>query len=225
MALTAGNLVTRLAQTLRDDTNVHWTETEALSYLSDAQRAAVQIRPEIYPTTQVVALAAGTKQSIPNDAFSLIDVVRNMGTGSTPGRAIRSIDRSTLDHADPNWHSATGDAVVQHYTYDIRARREFYVYPPQPNVPQRVELVYAKTPAEITASSDALSLDDMYEPLLLSYMLHRAYAKQLPMEAARGGANTERSDMYYKMFLEGLMGGRSAQEVLSPSSQAEQLMR
>ena len=202
----ASSLIDRAALALSDTDNVRWPRDELLEHLSDALRACVLKRPESNPVTVTVPLVAGTKQSLPEDAFVLIDSTRNMGWGTaatdatvTPGRAIRPTERSSLDAAYPDWHTeqpytfATWRA--RSFLYDIRNRRTYYVQPgvtpapteaPEPDetdyrgASRYIEVVYAKIPDELAAEADTIPLDDIYEPPLLAYMLHRAYGKSSP---------------------------------------------
>ena len=166
----------------------------------------------------MIRCAGGTRQLIPENGFKLLDVVRNMGTpvswvetapytGTVPGYAIRSVDRSTLDHTDPEWHRpALLTTEVLHYSYDTRDRRGFYVYPAQPEAQatrQLVEIIYAASPNELTNLADVIGLDDVYQPALLSYILHRAYAKDIPVEGMNAG---QRAAAYFQQFMVTLMG-------------------
>ena len=218
--ITAQQIVDRAAQTLYDETNIQWSTDELLRHLSDAQRAAVLHLPEINPVASVVPLIAGTRQMIPADGFKLIDVVRNMGEdGQTPGRAIRMIDRSALDHTNEEWHVVTESQPVKHFAYDTRDRRGFYVFPGGFAPLLRIEIIYAAAPPELTDLSRTIGLDDVYQPVLLSYMLHRAYAKDLPVQLRAA----DRSAMYFQQFILTLTGQKPEDERLHPLQQ-EQLI-
>lgn len=205
MALTAQAVLTRAGRALNDTGMTRWSEAELLEYLSDAQRAAVQIRPETNSVTITHPLAPGTRQAIPDDGYILIDAVRNMGeAGDTPGRVITPVERAALDQVNPSWHSATANGVVTNFIYDIRNRRQFYVSPPQPDPAHRIEIIYAKMPEEITAAADALGLDDIYLPALTAYVLHMAYIKDIPAE----GQGPQRSGAFLDKF-QALMIGKA----------------
>ena len=219
MALTAGQVLNRARRSLNDFSAVRWTDEELLEYLSDAQRAAVEMRPEINPVVTVIQLVAGTLQSLPADGFTLHDVIRGMGVdGMTPGRAIRPIDRSTFDRDSPYWHSEAASIETRAFTYDTRVRKNFYVRPPQPAInPGQVEIAYSAIPSDLTDVADPLTLDDIYQPALLSYTLHRAHLKDVPEE----GQNITRSGAYYTQFVDALMGAQRADERLHPLQQKE----
>ena len=216
MALTAQQIIDRAKQTLNDPDAVQWPESELLGYLSDAQRAAVQIRPEVNPFTVEQALLEGSRQTIPSDGFVLLEVVRNMG-----GRAISMVDKYFLDRWQKNWHTADSNAQVKNYTYDSRNRKVFYVLPPQPSVGGTVEIVYSKIPNELSAIGDEIELDDIYQPALLAYVLYRAFVKDLAAE----GQSLERSNAYYTLFLAALGERDQADRRIHPTLPGEMRRR
>ena len=217
--ITAQQIVTRAQRTLYDETGIQYPPEELLEHLSDAQRASVLHLPEINPVALVIQTDAGTRQTIPGNGFKLIDVIRNMGSsGTVPGRAIRSIDRSSLDHTASAWHELGDDVLtpIEHYSYDTRDRRGYYIYPAQPVTAgnrQRIEIVYSAAPIELLTLNAVISLDDVYQPALLSYVLHRAYAKDIPME---GVDSMQRAMAYFQQFMVTLTGQTEDDRRLHP---------
>lgn len=227
MALAVGPILARLSNNaLNDADNATWPLDDLRAYLSEGQRAAVLLRPEVNPDTRTVQLVPGTRQSIPSDAYLLLDVVRNMGAdGRTPGRVVTPSERSALDKPDPDWQKAeNADDDVVNWMYDIRNRKTFYVSPPQPDPANHLEIVVAGSPPQILTEAqsiltpdareaaglsrdDALGIDDIYEPALICYVLHRAFAKDTSHEGATGG----RSSMYMQWFV-GLITGNADQK-------------
>ena len=123
------------------------------------------------------------------------------GTRLVPKRAATPTDQENLDQADPEWHTdininVEGDEntvivnVIQNFVYDIRNRIVFYNYPyvlqaqdadadeGLPYIPHcYLEIIYATVPDDIAAIGDNITVDDVYEPALVNYMLHRACGK------------------------------------------------
>lgn len=218
--ITAGNIVRR-ANIQLQGTRIEWTDVELMLYLSDAQREAVMLRPDINPKVANMALDPGSRQAIPSDAFSILNVVRNMGTqGTTPGKAIKAAKWDDLDRSLPNWHETTA-LVVNQYVYDAEKSRDiFYVYPAQPTgATQVVELIYSAIPPEMEALSDVITLSDTYQPLLLVYVLHRALTKTVSSLALQR-ARIELSNMYYEKFRTMLLGQKESELKLDPLRQA-----
>ena len=214
--LTAAKVIGRAARALNDPDMVAWTEAELLEFLSDAQRAAVLVRPEVNPVTKPLQLVAGTKQTLPDDAFVLIEATRNMGVdGTAPGRSVTPTSRASLDQTGSTWHLEDPDqdpddiGVVTNFVYDIRNRKTFWVSPPQPeDNPHQLEIVIAKIPAEILAVATTLEVDDIYQPALLAYMLHRAHVKDVAIE----GQGIQKSNTYFTWFMTLLLGKADEQE-------------
>lgn len=131
--ITAQALIDRCNKALFDESGVRWPENYLLEYLSDGQRQVVLLQPEAYPTNEVVKLVPGTKQTIPDGAYTFITAIRNMDIdGRTPKRACRKMERAIIDHNIPHWHESRPDVIAKHFIYETRDRRNFYVFPPQP---------------------------------------------------------------------------------------------
>jgi hypothetical protein len=185
---------------LNDTGFVHWTSAELLSYLNAGQVEIATLVPNANATVSVVQLVSGAKQSAPADSIRIIEFIRNMGVnGSTPGNAIREVERKDMDAYVPGWSSVTADAAVVHVMYDAEDDNQtFYVYPPQPAVsPGQIELIYAKIPAAIANSNAGtkITLDDYYANALLDYVLYRAFGKD-----SEYGNQAARSQNHYQAF-------------------------
>jgi hypothetical protein len=194
----AKNIIATASGILQDKGFDKWDRTDFLEYLNGGQREVVFIKPSAYTLNQVVQMQPGTKQSLPSGGILLLDVMRNMGpTKAMPGRVPREIKREIIDRENPNWHADTANATVLHWIYDDRDPRNYYVYPPQPNTGMgSLELLNSAAPPEIASEDDPITLDDIYEPALLNYLLFRAYS--IDAEYAREDAT---AGAYYKMFL------------------------
>ena len=203
MTTSIEELITEASTTLGDLEQIRWPATELLKYLSDAQRAAVLLKPEINPNVMDFQLASSSKQTLPDDAFILIDVTANVDVNNnvrTIGEVISPVDRKTLDQSFPLWNRLDASATVtpENYVYDIRNRKSFYLYPVRVfSNRDHIELIYAKTPAELTPDDTATELDAIYRPALLAYMLHRALAKKTDNPAESG---FEDSVAYFNQF-------------------------
>lgn len=183
---------------LSDTAATRWTSAELLSWLNAGQIEIATRVPNSNSVTTVIQLIAGAKQTLPVDALRAIEFVRNMGaTGTTPGAAIWPIDRKDMDAYWPNWSSDTANVVVQHALYNAEDDNEtFYVWPPQPATGMnQIEIIYAKTPAYLTATTQNITLSDYYRNPLLDYVLYRAFNKD-----AEYANQADRSARHYKAF-------------------------
>lgn len=187
--VTVASVITKVQTILQDTTGIRWPDSELLGWLNDGQREIVLYKPNAFVKNTSVKLASGTKQTLPADGVQLIDVVRNMGTGgATPGRAIRITMREILDSQVPGWHASTADAEVKHYMYTVLDPKTYYVYPPQPSTAQNyVELVYGAAPTDAILSG-TITLDDIYQTILVDYCLYRAYSKDTEFAADQNRA-------------------------------------
>lgn len=211
MAITAAEVITRASDIIQDQTNVRWPQAELLRYLNDGRREICIVRPDIYATTTVLTLAAGTKQAIPADGRRLLDVIRNMASDAvTPGRAVRIVEREVLDAQLPDWHSESSGAT-KHFMFDERSPKDFYVYPPAASG-AKLQVAYSKTPVEITSLNTELSDEDIYTGALVDYICYRAFSKD-----AEYAGNVDRSALHYGQFRNALIGGRKTDYVSSPN--------
>lgn len=179
----ASDIISRVRIVLNDLAGTHWADSELLSWINDGQLLVAVIRPDSVARTAAVELVAGSKQSIPADGIRLLDAVRNVG-----GRAIRIIDRDTLDLFDANWHKATA-GEIKHYVYDNRVPMDFYVYP-NAKAGQQIEITYSKTPAKAATTGSTLAVADIYQDIIVNYVLFRAYSKDAEHAANAALAST-----------------------------------
>lgn len=214
--ITAQSVVDKVQVILQDTTGVRWPDSELLDWLNDGQREIVLYKPNAFIKNLAVRMAAGTKQSLPADGVQLIDVVRNMGTnGTTPGRAVRITMREVLDSQIPDWHSETPSSVVKHYVYSLLDPKNFYVYPPQPAAGQgHLEIVYGASPTDTTLVG-TITLDDIYQNVLVDYILYRAYSKDTEY-----AADQNRAAAHQNAYIAALTGKAKVEVGANPNSMA-----
>lgn len=205
MAITAQSIVRRVVETLQDNTSVRWPVNELVRYLNDGQREIVLYRPDAMVTNAAVALAAGSKQSLPANGAKLIEVVRN--TSGTK-RSVRLVNREILDSQSPNWHNLTGATEILHFMYDPRDPKVFYVYPPAAASGASLDVVYAALPTDVTEPADGalytavtgnISVPDIYGNVIQDYILYRAYSKD-----SEYAGNASRAQAHYGAFANAL---------------------
>jgi hypothetical protein len=187
-----------------------WPETELVNWLNDAHTAITKFLPSANSRIDAIKLQPGTMQSIeaipaanckpgdgsvpsvPINGISLLDVICNMGAdGATPGKAIRLVDRKTMDGQNPMWHTQTG-TVINSFLYDPETPRYFYVTPGvQGGQNVWVRAAYTAQPIKIpntgspgselylaTGTNNTLiSISDEYIDDLVNYVVARANMK------------------------------------------------
>lgn len=218
--LTGANLIDRIQDTLQDTTSVRWPEAELLRYINDAQREIVNFKPEASATHANVTLTTGTEQTLPSGGLRLIKVTRNVSdatVSATGRRAIRIVDVDILDSQEPDWHdpTVTGDAahgtVIKHYAFDPDDPKKFYVYPGVSG-DAYIEIVYSGTPTDLSATSDTISVDDIYGNAIVDFVLYKAYLKD-----AEFAGNQQRAGTHYQLFTSSISGGGQAEVNLNPN--------
>ncbi len=216
MAVLASTIVASARTLLQDASGVRWTDAELLGYLNEGQGAVVVLKPTAYVKVAVVELVAGTRQQIPDDGEQLIDVTRNLGTnGTTPGRAIRIVDRGLMDAADINWHAADPSAETRNYMYELTAPKYYMVSPPQPaSARGHVEIVYGAIPPAVALDGN-IALADSYRGALLDYVLSRALQKETEVTAG-----TNKPLMHRTAFISSVTGKALGEVATNPNATA-----
>jgi hypothetical protein len=223
MAFTAATVMQRASTILQDAEAVRWTAMELRDWLNEAVRAITTIKPDAATQSVIINLAVGTRQTLPEEYTILSKVVRNIGAapGNAPGSAIRVLaKREILDAQIPNWHSNTGmpySTDVNMVFQDAMNLREFYVIPGNSGS-GRVEAIVGVRPVDVrmpagnvmdvASYSGTVGLDDIYQGIILDFILFRAFAKD---SAAADAA--QRSQVHLQLAsnaLAALAGGRAA---------------
>lgn len=198
--------VIRRVEDVLQDTNIRWPRLELQNWINEAYLAVVLFRPDANSKAGTFTCAAGTRQNVTSvfpTALRLLDVTRNLGATSSK-KVIRLVERPVLDDQRPAWHAETPTEDIQHYTFDARQPKEFFVYPPA-SAGAEIEVVYTAAPethslteSELdpdTGSSEVIKLDDIYMSPIIDWVLYRAYSKD-----AEYGANEVRANASYQAF-------------------------
>lgn len=200
--LQARSVLLKAQQILNDQTAVLWGFDELLSWLNEAQRRVVLLRPDASSEVTQVTLVAGTRQTMPAGSIRLLGCRRNVS-----GRVCTMIKRDHLDQFSPNWSLATADATVKHVIYDELVPDEFEVYPPQPTSGfGSIQIVRSVLPTDCTLDAvsggsvdSVISLPDQYESPLVDYVVYRGYSKDAAY-TVRGG----KAEAAWNAFVQGL---------------------
>ena len=198
--------VIRRVEDVLQDSNIRWPRTELQNWMNESYLAITLARPDANAKSGTFTCTAGTRQVLTAEfpsALRLLDVTRNLANTSTY-RVIRLVSRSVLDDQRPSWHAETGTVNIQHFTFDPRQPKEFFVYPPATTAAQ-VEVVYTDSPGSHSLSesdldpegtnTEVIKLDDIYMSPVIDWILYRAYSKD-----AEYGANEQRAQASYAAF-------------------------
>jgi hypothetical protein len=219
--------VIRRVEDVLQDSNIRWPRTELQNWMNESYLAITLARPDANAKSGTFTCAAGTRQVLTAEfpsALRLLDVTRNMASTSSY-RVIRLVARSVLDDQRPGWHAETGTVNIQHYTFDPRQPKEFFVYPPATTAAE-VEVVYTDSPGSHSLSesdldpegtnAEVIKLDDIYMSPIIDWILYRAYSKD-----AEYGANEQRAQASYAAFNAALNTKNQVDAASAPSNMSK----
>lgn len=198
MPVAVSTILTQAGDILQDAGNVRWTSAELVRYLNAGRREMAQLRPDIYATHQHVTLAAGAKQTIPATGHKFIDAISNIDTATNTNKsAVRLIEREVLDAQAPGWHTETATSNIEHFMFDERYPKIYYVYPPA-IAGSKLEIIYSQIPSDV-AAGDNLTDEELYSSALVDYLCYRAFSKD-----AEVALNLQRAQAHYLAFANSL---------------------
>ncbi|MBP0484671.1 DUF6682 family protein [Sagittula salina] len=201
MPLIAKTVLQAATTILQDGGAVRWPLTELLGWLNEGLETIAMISPAVFSENTVLVLVQGTKQALPDTASLLLRAIRNVD-----GPVITPVLREILDTQIPNWHSTTRvpfSPVARHIVQDKADRRTFYVFPGNDGTGQ-IEVTVAANPPVIAAPADPfdidaytaeIGIDPLYRSVLVNYILHRAFSKDMDV-----AGNPERAAYHLNLF-------------------------
>lgn len=223
MAVAASAIIDRIRSQLIDDgTTQRWSDAELLRLLSDGERTIIKIDPSASSTRASVLLTSGTLQTLPASGHRLLRVIRNMGVGgSTPGRVVRVTSLDLVDAQDPDWHTLTEVTEIKNFMLDPEDEAIYWVYPPSDGTGY-VQINYSKEPTELTATTDTITVGDIYRTPLFDYVMWRAHLKD--SEFASNGL-AQQYFQAFQLFMQVDKAGMQAQdsymELSKPNSEVK----
>jgi hypothetical protein len=203
MALLSSVLIDRVRKTLVDPNGTGWSDDELYDYLSAAESAVCNVKPDAYTRQEAVTLIPGPVQVTPDDCISLLAIYYN----AVSGEIINQVGLDLQNQANRSWPATTPAGEVQEYMTDVRNPRRYLVYPPNDGTGSVMMLYGAEPPALVAgAPSQTINVPDIFQNALWAYVCALAYAK-----------NTKRQDVAKSNTMLGMfaqfMGLRSAGQV------------
>jgi len=210
--ITGTAVINKVQAILFDTDGVKWSRQELLGWLNDAQREIAVITPWASNVEVAIQMAAGTKQAIPADGWTLIDCHRNVNAdGVTPGKAVRLVERKLLDQFNPNWHTATPVTAVQNFITDAFDKLGFWVNPPSDGT-GFLWISYSKSPPDLVTEASTISLGDIFEPPIVNYIIYRTCLKNSPYSLG-----VDKAAAYYTAFTDGLNAKTAGEKLIDPN--------
>lgn len=199
-------VVWRVRQLIHDSAGSRWDDTEMMRWFNDGIAELMTAKPTANSKRVTIALQAGTIQALPANALQLLRITHN-----SSGASIRIVDQDRLDAVEPTWRTKTPTAAVQHYIYDPEIPREFEVYPPNTGGGS-VAAVVSQEPSRITSMAQLMPVEDVYIPVMVDYLLYRAYSKH-----SKFAGNEQRARNAYTQFAQALGIKFQAEAGLDPN--------
>lgn len=199
------------AQALLQDDGTRWSVDELAGWINAGVREIAIHRPDVVSETVEHELVEGTRQTLPEAAVKLIEIVRN-----ADGRPISLVkDRRMLDVSAPNWHRMPPASYVKHFIFDLRDTNVFYVYPPA-QLGIKVDMVVAQLPPSVVSASNVVTQDEVgvpaiFQSALIDYVLYRAWTKD-----AEYAGNAALGSAHYQAFSLALAGDLQANVLAGP---------
>lgn len=194
---TVQSILDRAEIKAHDPDNVRWGAAEGLMWVNDGSLAVVNALPRSYTQTAVAVAVSGTRQTLSGlgltTGLQIIDVIHNVTSAGGIGNAITKTPRAFIDETVPGWH-AQGATEAQHWMTDDEDPKAFYIYP-YITGGGKMRVVYAATPADLTALGDTILLDDVHANALQFFVLFSFYSKDL--ESIK---SAQLAQMYYGLF-------------------------
>lgn len=211
MAIPVQEVFDQVRIQLKDPKGVRWPDFELLLYLNSGVKTLINLRPDVCAVTSMVTPAAGTRQTLPEGAVTLIDIVSN-----TVGdkESIDKVDMDVLSASLREWKNATKSKIAVNYMYDQRDPYVYHLYPPSTGVGAGVEMIHSVYPADVSAKGDSIEkLSIQWKGALINYVLGRALSKD-----AEYGGNAQSASAYMSAFATELGAQLQSSSAVSPKS-------
>jgi len=194
MTTTVEVIVNDVSELLQDINKERWADSVLTRWLGESEQLIATHKPEAVAVKASVALVAGVDQSLPTDALMLLRARRNTASGIV----VQLVDEDTQNRALPSWPSATQVTDVTSYMYDAQVDPLNFMVSPPNDAAGSLEVVYAKIPTPVNATTDLISVSDSFVPLIKDYVMYRA----LQMETE--GQSLNRAMSHLQTFMTGL---------------------
>ena len=206
------DVLDQAAYMLTDESAVRWPKETLLEWFNEAQRAVVLRRPDSLAVNEPFSCAAGAKQILPAVGIRLIDIIRVIG-----GSGITKVDKSQLDAHVRDWYTHAETAALEHFVYDERDPKTFYLYPPA-IATTSIEIVYSKSPdviviADFVNDTQVISVDDVFANALQEYILYKAWMKD-----AEHAGNQDRANGHFNQFRVAIGEKTQADAMMAPTT-------
>lgn len=184
------DIIDRVTLMYHDKDYIRLTKRQYLQLLDDALLQLVLTRPDSHEKREIIQLAVGTKQTLPDNAITLLDVYINKDYIAeideyVDGKAVYQVSRKDLDYFKGTWHKAALPySDIDEFAYDMRTPKTFLVNPPvHPLSDVFVEIGYScpcesfamMLEDEDTIFELTIPIAEEYRNAIVNYMLYLCY--------------------------------------------------
>lgn len=182
MSVTVRKQLDSVKVSLQEDTDssgIFWSNEELVDNLNQAYDWLLGLNPEEFVTSSVFSCAAGTLQTLPDGAVSLVNIPRN-NDGSK--RSLRQIGLREINSLNRDWHDSPASTIQKYWIYDNRDRTHFYVWPPA-SAGSELQLITVGPVGDRHVENDydngttKLHTDERFNQAIKHYILFLCYEK------------------------------------------------
>ena len=204
-------IVNDVSTLLQDVNKDRWSDADLMRWIGESEQLIATSKPESVAVKIAIALIAGVDQDIPGDGLMILRFRRNTASGAV----VQLVDEDTQNRIDPVWPAAAQVLEPTTVIYDPLVDPLTFMVAPPNNGSGSLEVIYAKIPAPVAATTASISVNDSFVPLIKDYVMYRA----LLMETE--GQNLNRSALHLQVFMQGLGLNTRAYEKLNPMQEVD----
>ena len=208
------DVINRVTLLYNDADFVRCSKRQYLYFLDDAISQVILSRPDANVKTSTVTLKQGTRQTLPTDGYSLIEIYANVLDTTddkiTFGKPIYQIARKDIDYFR-DWHndeSKPGEIIE--FSYDRRSPKTFWVWPPVGKSQVRIQMDYSfglpqygiLEEKESDIFNKDIPLDEMYRTPIVNYVLYLLYSTDSSSQLDRQLAQKYEQSFYQSLGIE-----------------------
>lgn len=213
------DILERVTTLYNDKEYVRVPESHYLKFLDDALNQLVLSRPDAHVKTEVVKLKQGTRQEIPADGYTLIEIYMNKKKEEEEYSnyyPIAHVQREDLDYFS-NWQSykkKSSKDYIDEFAYDQRSPRVFWVNPFVGEQDVYVEMDYSygftkygELPQDedgtwTTVEQMDIDVSDVFMGPIVSYMLYLLYSTDSTSQRDMSIATANQQAFYQALGVE-----------------------
>ncbi|HDM8192334.1 TPA: hypothetical protein P0E30_003767 [Vibrio harveyi] len=176
------NLINNAARLVVDKNMIRWDKAFWVDAFNAALVAVLDVRPDALTKDLDFTCIAGPKQTLPDEANRIIDIVGNKNGPALTG----SLDLKMMNDYRPEWRTQTAADTITGWMVDERNLETFYTYPPA-TTNAILEIVISKVPDKVTVAdydgNTPCEIKPMYDNAIIEFLIYRAFSEDAEFTA------------------------------------------